>query len=128
MHPEQIRVGMWLRIEDVMAYRPPAADDPLFAHSYQFQAAQHYLGQFGGMPVQVVAFQYPFCLVNTGPRGLLMVDLRFNRMGKCDEKFVNAVKRLRERSLAAQLSVQPEEPMEAGEDGDDPGKISTIKV
>lgn len=118
---------MWLRIEDVQVYKPPTADDPLFPHAYQFQAAQQYLGQFGGMPVQVVAFQYPFCLVNTGPRGMLMVDLRFNKVGKCDEKFVSAVKRLRERSLAAQLAAIPDEQPEAGDD-EDPGKISTVRV
>ena len=129
MHPEQIRVGMWLRIEDVQAYKPPTADDPLFCYAYQFQAAQHYLGQFGGMPVQVVAFQYPFCLVNTGSRSLLMVDLRFNRMGKCDEKFVNAVKRIRGRTMVAHLPAIPEDATAAdGDDDGDPGKISQVRV
>lgn len=128
MHPEQIKVGMWLRIEDVRVYSPPGPEDPLFPHAYQFQAAQQYLGQFGGMPLQVVAFQFPFCLVNTGPRGLLMVDLRFNRLGKCDEKFVSAVKRLRERALASQLAAMPVEPVGEGGDDDEPGKIQSVKV
>ena len=114
MHPEQIKVGMWMRIEDVMAYKPPKPDDSLFVHSFQFHAAQNYLQSFGGMPVQVVAVQYPFCLVNTGPRGLLMVDLRFNRLGKCDPKFVMTVKRLRQKQ--ANLIMQMRQLEQGGDD------------
>lgn len=120
MHPDQIRVGMWVRLEDVQAYKPPEPDQ-IWPYGVQFSNAQWALSNFGGIPLQVVAYQFPFCMVNTGPRGLLMVDMRFNRLGKCDEKVVGIFKRMRSRAAMAELPAVIDSG--AGSDGDENEKV-----
>lgn len=105
MHPEQIRVGMWIRIEDVAPCKMPLGEGSVFVHSQQLTDAQYLLSSLGGMPLQVVATQFPFLLVNTGSRGMLMLNLRFSRVGKCDERFVLAVKRIRQRNIDLALNL-----------------------
>jgi len=123
MHPEQIRSGMWVRIEDVKACKMPS-DGEVFVHSQQLANAQSNLSTFGGVPLQVLASHYPFCLLSLSRGGLLMVDLRFNRIGKADEKFVSAFKRLRARNAALLLEMQAGEQPEDGGDEEPRGKAT----
>lgn len=123
MHPEQIRVGMWIRIEDIAPCKMPPGDGAVFVYSQQLNDAQYLLSRYGGIPLQVVAAQFPFVLVNAGPRGLLMLDLRFNRVGKCDERFVTAIKRIRQRSAQIISSLAE---LEKKDDGD--GSVEVAEV
>jgi len=125
LHPEQIRVGMWIRVEDVRPCSMPMGDGEMFVYSQQLSQAQFALSSFGGLPLRVVAVQFPFVLANTGPRGLLMIDLRFNRIGKCDSKFVDVIKRMRARNAIAmaQLQVEPTQPHSDGS-GEEPEEVS----
>jgi hypothetical protein len=104
----------------------PLGDGEIFVHAQQLSNAQYALSHFGGLPLQVVAVQYPFVLANTGPRGLLMVDLRFNRVGKCDSKFVDVIKRMRARNAIAmaQLQVEPTQPHSDEPGGDEHEEVS----
>ena len=122
MHPEQIRTGMWVRIEDVTACTMPTREGQVFVHSQQLSNAQHNLSAFGGIPLQVLAVHYPFCLLKLSRGGLLMVDMRFNRLGKADEKFVNVFKRLRARNNSVLLEMQVAEQEQGGDENESNGK------
>jgi hypothetical protein len=97
MHVDNLKTGMWIRIEGIRPYKFAVAEEA-YIWSQQIDTARNFLAILGGLPLQVVAYQYPFVMANAGPHGTVMVDLRFNVIGKIDEKFRSTVSKLRSQS------------------------------
>jgi len=106
MHVDNLKTGMWIRIEGIRPYKFAIAEEA-YIWSQQIDTAKNFLSVLGGLPLQVVAYQYPFVLANAGPHGTVMVDLRFNVIGKIDEKFRNTVSRLRSQSKRLHAVILP---------------------
>jgi hypothetical protein len=97
MHVENLRIGTWVRIEGLKPYRFNLPDEA-YLWSSQVETARRWLQQIGGMPLQVVACQFPFLLANAKGIGTVMLDLRFVTVGKCDQKFRDVVARIQAKA------------------------------
>ena len=103
MHPDNIRRGEWVRIEDVSLYSCDEESGKGFQRYGDVIAkARQWLEMFGGVPMMVICYQFPYCFVNIPNFGNLMLDLRFLVVGAVDPGF--------RKHLEAMTKQQPDSP------------------